>query len=117
MSNLTGIAASNGIAIAKAYKLAIPDLSFKKKAISNTKDEMDRLTNALEVSKTELEKIKEHARTSLGDEHAEIFSAHLLVLSDPELINPIKDKIETDQVNAEFALDETAQMFIQMFEI
>src|SRR5699024_3033717 len=74
------------------------------------------LTNALEVSKTELEKIKEHARTSLGDEHAEIFSTHLLVLSDPELINSIKDKIETDQVNAEFALDETAQMYIQMLE-
>ncbi|KAB8131740.1 phosphoenolpyruvate--protein phosphotransferase [Gracilibacillus oryzae] len=116
MSILTGIAASNGIAIAKAYKLAVPDLSFTKKAIEDAKSEVERLTNALEVSKSELEKIKEHARTSLGDEHAEIFSAHLLVLSDPELINPIKDKIETDKVNAEFALDETAQMFIQMFE-
>ncbi|QGH34149.1 phosphoenolpyruvate--protein phosphotransferase [Gracilibacillus salitolerans] len=116
MSQLTGIAASNGIAIAKAYKLAIPDLSFDKKKVDNTTNEVERLTNALEVSKSELEKIKEHARTSLGDEHAEIFSAHLLVLSDPELINPIKDKIETDQVNAEFALDETAQMFIEMFE-
>ncbi|MGP4040658.1 phosphoenolpyruvate--protein phosphotransferase [Gracilibacillus sp. D59] len=116
MSQLTGIAASNGIAIAKAYKLAIPDLSFDKKKVDDTTSEVERLTKALEVSKSELEKIKEHARTSLGDEHAEIFSAHLLVLSDPELINPIKDKIESEQVNAEFALDETAQMFIQMFE-
>lgn len=116
MSQLTGIAASNGIAIAKAYKLAIPDLSFDKKKIDDTTNEVERLTKALDVSKSELEKIKEHARISLGDEHAEIFSAHLLVLSDPELINPIKDKIETEQVNAEFALNETAQMFIQMFE-
>ncbi|UOQ85241.1 phosphoenolpyruvate--protein phosphotransferase [Gracilibacillus salinarum] len=116
MSQLTGIAASNGIAIAKAYKLAIPDLSFSKEKVEDTNAEIERLTKALDISKSELEKIKEHARTSLGDEHAEIFSAHLLVLSDPELINPIKDKIETDNVNAEFALDETAQMFIQMFE-
>ncbi|SHM94560.1 phosphoenolpyruvate--protein phosphotransferase [Gracilibacillus kekensis] len=116
MSSLTGIAASNGIAIAKAYKLAIPDLSFEKKNVEDTNSEVDRLTKALDISKSELEKIKEHARTSLGDEHAEIFSAHLLVLSDPELINPIEDKIKTDSVNAEFALDETAQMFIQMFE-
>ncbi|MFC4387091.1 phosphoenolpyruvate--protein phosphotransferase [Gracilibacillus marinus] len=116
MSNLKGIAASSGIAIAKAYKLAVPDLSFKKESIKDATKEIERLTNALEVSKSELEKIKEHARASLGDEHAEIFSAHLLVLSDPELINPIKDKIESEQVNAEFALDETAQMFIQMFE-
>ncbi|MFC4404900.1 phosphoenolpyruvate--protein phosphotransferase [Gracilibacillus xinjiangensis] len=116
MSNLTGIAASNGIAIAKAYKLAVPDLSFSKQTVEDTKSEVERLTSALEVSKSELEKIKEHARASLGDEHAEIFSAHLLVLSDPELINPIKDKIESENVNAEVALDETAQMFIQMFE-
>ncbi|WP_208588064.1 phosphoenolpyruvate--protein phosphotransferase [Gracilibacillus suaedae] len=116
MSQLTGIAASNGIAIAKAYKLAIPDLSFDKKKVDDTSTEVERLTKALEISKSELEKIKEHARTSLGDEHAEIFSAHLLVLGDPELINPIKDKIESEQVNAEFALDETAQMFIDMFE-
>ncbi|WP_163536517.1 phosphoenolpyruvate--protein phosphotransferase [Gracilibacillus sp. YIM 98692] len=116
MSNLNGIAASNGIAIAKAYKLAIPDLSFEKKKVEDTQNEIDRLTEALEVSKKELEKIKEHAKVSLGDEHAEIFSAHLLVLDDPELINPIKDKIETEQVNAEVALDETAKMFIQMFE-
>ncbi len=116
MSNLSGIAASNGIAIAKAYKLAVPDLSFEKQTVQDTDNEINRLTEALEISKTELEKIKEHARASLGEEHAEIFSAHLLVLSDPELINPIKDKISTDQVNAEFALDETAQMFIQMFE-
>ncbi|SFM21623.1 phosphotransferase system, enzyme I, PtsI [Gracilibacillus orientalis] len=116
MSQLTGIAASNGIAIAKAYKLAIPDLSFDKKKVDDTTSEVERLTKALDVSTSELEKIKEHARASLGDEHAEIFSAHLLVLSDPELINPIKDKIETEQVNAEFALDETAQMFIEMFE-
>ncbi|SER79996.1 phosphotransferase system, enzyme I, PtsI [Gracilibacillus ureilyticus] len=116
MSNLTGIAASNGIAIAKAYKLAVPDLSFNKQTIEDTENEVNRLNEALEVSKSELEKIKEHARASLGEEHAEIFSAHLLVLSDPELINPIKDKIESEKVNAEVALDETAQMFIQMFE-
>ncbi len=116
MSNLSGIAASSGIAIAKAYKLAIPDLSFEKKKVESTDEEINRLEEALTISKEELEKIKTHARTSLGDEHAEIFSAHLLVLSDPELINPIKDKISNDNVNAEVALDETAQMFIDMFE-
>ncbi|GAB2544588.1 phosphoenolpyruvate--protein phosphotransferase [Gracilibacillus alcaliphilus] len=116
MAPLTGIAASNGIAIAKAYKLAIPDLSFEKTKVDHPDQEIERLTSALAISSSELEKIKKHARASLGDEHAEIFSAHLLVLSDPELIDPIKDKIQNEKVNAEFALDETAQMFIQMFE-
>ncbi|MCT2536026.1 phosphoenolpyruvate--protein phosphotransferase [Aquibacillus koreensis] len=116
MNNLSGIAASNGIAIAKAYILAAPDLSFEKKKVENTATEIERLNKALEISKQELEKIKENARKSLGDEHAEIFSAHLLVLSDPELINPIQDKIKTDQVNAEAALEDVANMFIDMFK-
>lgn len=116
MSNIKGIAASSGIAIAKVYKLAAPDLSFEKKKVDDVEAEVKRLSQALEISKTELEKIKENARKTLGDEHAEIFSAHLLVLSDPELINPIEDKIKTDHVNAEFALNETATMFIDMFK-
>jgi phosphotransferase system enzyme I (PtsI) len=116
MSNITGIAASNGIAIAKAYILTTPDLSFQKKIVEDPKTEIERLNKALEISKQELEKIKEHARKSVGNEHAEVFSAHLLVLSDPELINPIEDKIKSDKVNAEVALEETANMFINLFE-
>lgn len=116
MKNLQGIAASNGIAIAKAYTLEMPDLSFATIKIDQPKDEIKRLQDALDISKQELEKIREHARVSVGDEHAEVFSAHLLVLSDPELITPIEDKITNEQVNAEAALDEVAQMFIKMFE-
>ncbi|MYL49102.1 phosphoenolpyruvate--protein phosphotransferase [Halobacillus litoralis] len=116
MTQLQGIAASNGIAIAKVYRLEAPDLSFDKKDIEQPEQEVKRLHEALDTSKSELEKIKEHTRKSLGDEHAEIFSAHLLVLSDPELIQPIEDKIKSENVNAEAALSETANMFIDMFK-
>lgn len=116
MSFIDGIAAANGIAIAKAYQLVTPDLSFDKKPIDNPNEEIKRLDQALEISKQELEKIKAHAKQEIGDEHAEIFSAHLLVLSDPELINPIKDKITTDNVMAEAALEETANTFIEIFK-
>ncbi|SDJ61721.1 phosphoenolpyruvate--protein phosphotransferase [Salimicrobium halophilum] len=116
MTHLQGIAASSGIAIAKAYRLEAPDLSYTKNSIEEPDREIKRLHDALEISKSELEKIKEHTRNSLGDEHAEIFSAHLLVLSDPELIQPMEDKIKSENVNAEAALDETANMFIDMFK-
>lgn len=116
MAILTGIAASNGVAIAKAYTLETPDLSYETKKVDDVDTEVNRLHDALTVSKNELEKIKENARLSLGDEHAEIFSAHLLVLSDPELITPMEDKIKNDNVNAEKALDDVANMFIDMFK-
>ncbi|GGC82194.1 phosphoenolpyruvate-protein phosphotransferase [Thalassobacillus devorans] len=116
MSHIKGIAASSGIAIAKVYRLEAPDLSYNKNNVDVPEDEVKRLHEALDISKSELEKIKEHTKKSLGDEHAEIFSAHLLVLSDPELIQPIEDKIKSENVNAEAALDETANMFIDMFK-
>lgn len=116
MTILNGIAASNGVAIAKAYTLEAPNLSFETKKVDDVDQEVKRLDDALAVSKKELEIIKENARRSLGDEHAEIFSAHLLVLSDPELITPMEDKIKNENVNAEAALDEVATMFINMFK-
>ncbi len=116
MANIQGIAASSGIAIAKAYLLETPDLSFEKVTTATPQVEIERLDQALDISKQELEKIKAHTKENIGDEHAEIFSAHLLVLSDPELINPMKDKINSENVNAEAALDEVATMFIDMFK-
>ncbi|WP_417899635.1 phosphoenolpyruvate--protein phosphotransferase [Bacillus haimaensis] len=117
MSNtIQGIPASSGIAIAKAYRLENPELTVEKKTIDNAQAEVERFEKVVEISKNELEKIKEHAHRELGPDKAEIFSAHLLVLSDPELLNPIKDRIKSDSVNAEVALDETAGMFINMFE-
>ncbi|OMP66207.1 phosphoenolpyruvate--protein phosphotransferase [Domibacillus epiphyticus] len=113
---LKGIAASDGIAFAKAYRLMEPDLTVEKRAESNTEAEVERFHAAMKKSESELEVIKEKARRDLGDDKAAIFEAHLLVLNDPELTGPIEEKIKTDSVNAEFALQETANMFIGMFE-
>lgn len=116
MNVLTGIAASRGIAIAKAYRLVEPDLTFEKKTVSDPTAEVDRLQGALDTSKQELELIKNQAEAELGKDKADIFEAHLLVLSDPELIASIEDKINTEKVNAEQALKDTTDMFITMFE-
>ncbi|MCH1623976.1 phosphoenolpyruvate--protein phosphotransferase [Fredinandcohnia quinoae] len=113
---IKGIAASAGIAIAKSFRLEHPDLTVEKKAISDVKSEIARFDAAIDKSMQELEIIKDRANKELGEDKAAIFAAHLLVLSDPELLNPIKEKIENDNQNAEFALNETASMFISMFE-
>jgi phosphoenolpyruvate-protein phosphotransferase (PTS system enzyme I) len=115
-SVIQGIAASSGIAIAKAYRLENPNLVAEKEPVSNTAAEIARFEDAITKAKNELEAIKARALEEMGEDKAAIFSAHLLVLSDPELLNPIKEKIQTEQVNAEYALNETAAMFITMFE-
>jgi phosphoenolpyruvate-protein phosphotransferase (PTS system enzyme I) len=116
MSFLRGIAASNGIAIAKAYRLVEPDFSFDKKTVDSPETEVTRFQDALSTAKGELEQIRDRAEKELGADKAAIFEAHLLVLSDPELISPIEDKIKSEKVNAELALKETADMFVSMFE-
>jgi phosphoenolpyruvate-protein phosphotransferase (PTS system enzyme I) len=116
MSVLQGIAASSGIAIAKAYCLVEPDLTFSKKTVDDVEKEVERFQSAIAITKGELESIQEIAKKELGADEAAIFDAHILVLTDPELIAPIEDKIKTEQVNAEHALEETTDMFIMMFE-
>jgi len=113
---LNGIAASNGISIAKAYRLIEPDLTVHKKEITDTAVEVSRFKAAVDQSVTELQAIRDRAEVELGADKAAIFDAHLLVVNDPELLGPIEDKIKSDSVNAEFALKETADMFVAMFE-
>ncbi|KYD07368.1 phosphoenolpyruvate--protein phosphotransferase [Saccharococcus caldoxylosilyticus] len=113
---IQGIAASSGIAIAKAYRLETPNLVVEKKEIVDPQTEVERFETAVAQAKEELEAIKRHALEQLGEDKAAIFAAHLLVLDDPELLNPVKEKIQTEKVNAEYALHETASMFISMFE-
>ena len=112
---LQGIAASDGIAIAKVYTLTEPDLSFTKVSVEDTDNEISRLEKALEVSTKEIELIKETALKNLGEEEAQVFEAHLMVLSDPELVGQVKDAITSQKVNAEHALKEVSDMFISIF--
>ena len=112
---LKGIAASDGIAIAKVYTLTEPDLSFTKISVEDTDNEISRLEEALVVSTKEIELIKETALKNLGEEEAQVFEAHLMVLSDPELVGQVKDAITSQKVNAEHALKEVSDMFISIF--
>ncbi|EUJ57882.1 phosphoenolpyruvate--protein phosphotransferase [Listeria fleischmannii] len=116
VKELKGIAASDGIAIAKAYLLVEPDLSFGKSEVADAESEVKRFQSAVDVSKAELSKIREQAAKSLGEDKAQIFDAHLLVLNDPELVGPIEESIKSTKTNAEAALQETTDMFISMFE-
>lgn len=113
---LKGIAASSGIAIGKAYLLVQPDLSFKKIAISDAEEEIHRLHSALNAAKSDLEFIRQQTAKLIGKDEVAIFDAHLLVVSDPELLTAITEKISNDKVNAETALTETTNHFVRVFE-
>ncbi|HEM5202041.1 TPA: phosphoenolpyruvate--protein phosphotransferase [Streptococcus suis] len=113
---LKGIAASDGVAVAKAYLLVQPDLSFETVTVEDTNAEEARLDAALAASQNELSLIRENAVASLGEEAAAVFDAHLMVLADPEMIGQIKETIRAKKTNAETGLKEVTDMFIAIFE-
>lgn len=116
MIKVGGIAAASGIAIAPVFLMDQPELTIIKCAAENTDAEVARFHEALEQAVAEVQLLKQRTLEQLGEEKAEIFESHLLVLRDPELIGPIEAQIRQDRVNAEYALHEVSATFISMFE-
>ncbi|MDA5559250.1 phosphoenolpyruvate--protein phosphotransferase [Exiguobacterium sp. MMG028] len=116
MSHIKGIGASAGIAVAKAFVMETPSFDIPTHKIEDVAAEKARFQDAIAQSKTELEEIREHTLRELGPDKAEIFSAHLLIVEDPEIVSQVNDKIESENMNAAKALDEVAQTMIMIFE-
>lgn len=108
---IKGIAASDGIGIAKAYLLIDPDLSFEKKTIDDPATEYERVEKAFSASIADLATIKQNAKSRLSDEELEVFDAHIAILSDPEMKSQIKDEIESQHVSAEEAMTDVTTNF------
>lgn len=114
--NIKGIAASNGIAIAKAFKLIEPELTVVKTTVTDVEAEINLYKEALVKTTEELQKIKVKAAQNLSEEEAAVFDAHINMANDPELLGQTTDKIKSESVNASYAFDEISNMFIMMFE-
>ncbi|MFC6333824.1 phosphoenolpyruvate--protein phosphotransferase [Paenibacillus septentrionalis] len=113
---LTGVAASPGIAIAKAFKFASVNYSPIKESITDIEAETDRFRQAVEKAKQEIEAIRQMTEEKLGAQKAEIFEAHLFLLMDPDLIDNTIDKIADEQINAEYALHEITVAIVEMLQ-
>jgi len=110
-----GIIASPGIAIAKAFVYEKVEAVVTQKQINDIDAEVEKLENAVEKSKKELEAIYEKAKIDLGEEDASIFQAHALILNDPEFVDAMIGEVRTSVVNAEFAVKSITDNFCTMF--
>lgn len=113
---LKGIAASAGIAAAKAYKLEQPVVVIEKLEGCNADEEIAKLKKALEKTVKDIEGVKERAAKRLSEEELQVFDAHLMMANDPELVGQMETMIKNDGVNAEYAADQVANMMVAMFE-
>ena len=110
-----GIAVSEGIGIAKVYKLTEPDLSFDDVPAENVANELQRLDDALQKATQELDQMKATAENNLDKEELAIFDAHRMMLSDPEFQSQMTDEITNQKVVAERAVSDVTSQFEATF--
>ena len=108
MKLLQGIPVSPGVVIGRAMVLEkslhrVPFLILDKEEVPT---ELKRFNDAVERSQAEVAKDRDQVAVTLGVEPAKIFDFHLGLLSDESLINPIRERITTEGVNAAFAVVE-----------
>ena len=107
---IRGIAASEGIGIAPAYRLVEPDLHYEKRRIANPMVEYKRFMQAVDASSADLQLLKDRAAGRLTPDDLAIFDAHIAILSDPELLKQVKQQID-QQICAEEAVDTVTTHF------
>ncbi len=112
---IKGNPASFGVAIGKVLLINEEELIIPN-YVSSFELEEARLGQAIQKSKLELNALREKTLQTLGEDKAQIFEAHLMILEDPELLKKTLQKIKKESVNAEFALDAVSKQFISMFE-
>ncbi|MDB4866427.1 MAG: ptsP [Cohnella sp.] len=113
--SIKGTGASPGLAIAKAY-LIKPEEAYTpvQSKVDQPESEAARFQDAVRQAQADLQQIRASTEHKLGADKAEIFEGHLMILEDPDLIDAILEQIRDNAVNAEYALYETSQSFIEM---
>ncbi|WBA09324.1 phosphoenolpyruvate-protein phosphotransferase PtsI [Salinivibrio kushneri] len=103
---ISGILASPGIAFGKALLLQEEDVVINKDKIdaSQIDKEIQRVLDAREQSKTQLEAIKDKARETFGEEKEAIFEGHIMLLEDEELEEEIVSFIKSNLATADHAI-------------
>jgi phosphotransferase system enzyme I (PtsI) len=106
-----GIGVSPGIAIGRAVIVEKRVASVYRVPIRDeeVESEVARFSESLDKTRDELLELKTKVSRSMGDEYASIFEAHAMMVSDPSFADKVAQKIETEQVNAEWALAEVQE--------
>ncbi len=117
MKALKGIAASPGVAIGRAYVLDSEDVSIPKKPIKESAipKEITRFQEALTKTRAEILVIRDKISHEIGQEHGDIFNAHLMVIEDRALIEEVMERIKKERLTSEYVFSHVLKRYVQSF--
>ena len=110
-----GVAVSPGIAKGKAWVHRMDDEAVPCYQVESGKIEAEihRLEAALLQTRCQIQELQQRISTSIGDENASIFDAHLLVVDDRSLIDEVMRMIKKDRLNAESVFTTVSGRYIK----
>ena len=115
MKRLEGKVVFSGIAIGKISIMKKENQSVRRWKVNDIEAEKARVDEAKEQAIGELKKLYEKAVQEVGESGAAIFEVHQMMLEDEGYLESIDNIIETESVNAEYAVASTADNFAAMF--
>jgi len=115
MRTIQGVGVSAGIAIGTVRVLAAADHAVERRVIDDPQAEMDRFRAARDMAVAQLKQLRDNVAAEFGENKAELFDAHRLMLQDPDYAGCVEGLIAQDKVNAEFAVKSVAEQFAAMF--
>lgn len=116
--NLKGIAAAPGYAIGPVFVMKDTHVKVERRNLTaaEAKAEVVRFSEIVKQAIEQVKEIQEQARIKMGEEQAEIFESHILVLHDDEFVGRTKEVIIEQSMNAEAALAEVTEELVTFFE-
>lgn len=103
---IRGIGVSPGIAIGPTLTYGVQSFDIPKFEVENVDAELARFERAVIAVRGELERLYERTAEAIGEEHADIFRAHLMFLEDVTLREEVERRVAAERVNAEFLVGE-----------
>ena len=115
MEKYTGKSIFKGIAIGKILFYQKGEQPVKRVKVEDTAEQIKRYEDARAKAAEQLQGLYEKALKEVGEANAAVFEVHQMMLEDDDYIDSVVNIIETQQVNAEFAVATTGDNFAKMF--
>ncbi len=115
MIEFQGKGVFGAVAIGKISVFEKQEVKVKRCHITDTENEKARVEQAKEQAKKQLQQIYEKALKEVGETNAQIFEIHMMMIDDEDYNDSINNIIESQNVNAEYAVAVTADNFAEMF--
>lgn len=115
MIKFSGKGVCGGIAIGTISIFERNEVAVKRTEITDINAEKQRYEDAKAIALRQLEEIYQKALKEVGEENANIFEIHMMMLEDDDYNEAVINEIEKQRVNAEYAISVTADTFAEMF--